>query len=82
MSRKSQLNRGVFRCYNARLCLLQGQQGGCNRPCAFAVTQLPSSISLILLHLSLDNRTPLRRRIKIGEDGSDPPLKRGLVRHE
>ena len=45
------------------------------------VARLNSPIDLILLLLSVDIRTTLRRSSKIGEDGSTP-LRRGSYRPE
>ena len=70
MERKQRPNREVFRYNISRTRLQQGQRGS-NTP-----------IELILLSLSQNNRTALRRRSKIREDGSAPPLRRDSYRPE
>ena len=73
MARKSQLNRGVFAATPHALGVLRGQRGECCNFQPDAVAELNIPIYLILLWLSVDSRTVLRRRSKIGEDGSAPP---------
>ena len=78
MARKSQLNRGVFRCNISRTRVQQGQRGRYNfQPDDVAKLNIP--IYLILLWLFVDIRTPRRRRSKIGEDGSATPLWKGFL---
>ena len=74
MERKQQPNREVFRCNISHTGLQQGQRRGCCNFQTDDVAQSNTPIDLILLSLSQNNRTDLRRRSKIGEDGSDPPL--------
>ena len=78
--RPGRLNRGVFHATNDRLFFAPGLEGGCGKILAQGVAKSYSFISLIPLLLSHVNRpTPCRSR-KIGEDDSDPPEKRGVMR--